>query len=81
MLLTPDEAAAIARKRGLTLSDAVAILRLAQTTEEAEAFADTFADPKPPQLTRDDLKGMSPEAINKAREAGQCNELLTGGSE
>ena len=29
-----------------------------------------------PQLTQEDLKGMSPAAINKAREAGQCNELL-----
>jgi hypothetical protein len=31
------------------------------------------------QLTREQLKGMTPEQINKAREAGQLNKLLSGG--
>jgi len=78
MTLTPDEAAAIARKRGLSLSDAVAILRLAQTVEEAETFADTFADPKPRQWSRDQLKGATPDEINAARENGQLRSLLEG---
>lgn len=31
---------------------------------------------KPSQLSREDLKGMSPEAINSARAAGRLNDLL-----
>lgn len=80
MTITPDEAAAVARSRGLSLSDAVAILRLATTVEEAETFADSFADPKPRQLTRENLKGLSAEQINAARENGQCADLLSGGA-
>ena len=80
MTITPDQAAAIARKRGLSLSDAVAILRLAQTVEEAETFADTFADPKPPQLTREALASMTPAQIEDARVAGNLTDLLGGKS-
>jgi len=32
----------------------------------------------PAQLTRDDLKGMSPEAISKAKQDGRLANLLTG---
>lgn len=31
---------------------------------------------KPPQLTREDLKSMTPEAIIKAKAEGRCNALL-----
>lgn len=31
---------------------------------------------KPPQLTREDLKGMTPDAIVKAKAEGRCNALL-----
>ncbi len=36
--------------------------------------------PKPPvaQLTRADLRNMSPEAINEAREGGALDDLLKG---
>ena len=81
MTLTPEQAAAVARQRGLSLSDAVAILRLATTVEEAEGFADTFADPKPRQLTREDLGKMGPAQINEARENGQLADLLNAGAQ
>jgi len=39
---------------------------------------DQGARPGPPrgQLTREDLKGMTPDQINKAREEGRCDRLL-----
>ena len=33
---------------------------------------------KPEQLRREDLKGMSPEDINRAREGGHLADLLAG---
>lgn len=43
MPITADEAARIAKANGLGLSDAVALQRLANTTEEAEHLAGQFA--------------------------------------
>jgi hypothetical protein len=74
-MITTKEAAAIAKQHGLTLSDAAALARLANTTEEAEEAAAMFS-PVPSQLTRDDIRGWPPEAINKAREDGQLTDLL-----
>lgn len=34
----------------------------------------------PPQLSRDDLAGMTYEQINEARKAGQLNDILFGRS-
>ena len=44
--------------------------------EIAEALADGRLTITPKQLSREDLKTMSSEQINKAREAGRLDELL-----
>ena len=73
-MITTKEAATIAKKHGLGLADAAALQRLANTTEEAEEAAVMFS-PLPAQLSRQDLKSMSPEKIEAARVAGQLDEL------
>jgi hypothetical protein len=35
-------------------------------------------DPVPEQLTREQLKGMSPDEINRARRGGHLRDLLAG---
>lgn len=44
MALTPQEAATIASRHGLSLQDAAGLLTLADTPEEAERIAADFAD-------------------------------------
>jgi len=44
-MITSKEAAQIAKRHGLTLSDANALSRLADSTEEADELAVMFADP------------------------------------
>jgi hypothetical protein len=81
-MITSREAGDIALKHGLSLPDAAALSRMADTTEEADTLAKMFsAPPAVPQLTHDDLATMSPAQINAAREAGRCDDLLKGGSE
>jgi hypothetical protein len=81
MMLTAKQAADLALKHGLDLTAASALSRMnLETAEEADAIAAAFADPKPRQLTREDIKGMAPEAILKAKEDGQCADLLGGQS-
>lgn len=48
----------------------------AMTDAEAAEFITEARRPIPPQLSRADLAGMTPAAINAAREAGQCADLL-----
>lgn len=53
MPITPTEAADIARKHGLTLSDAAGLAALANTLDEAETIAARFATPEVDTATRD----------------------------
>lgn len=41
--ITPDQAAEVARRHGLTLMDAAGLLNLAESTEDADRLAATFA--------------------------------------
>ena len=45
MAITPDEAAEVARKAGLTLPDARALMVLADDVEHAQRLAERFCDP------------------------------------
>ena len=76
-LISSQDAAQIARRHGLTLSDAAAIGRMAETIEEGTALAKLFSEP--PQLSREQVQSMSPEAILEAKAAGQCDNLLSSG--
>lgn len=79
-MLDSKIAAKIAKAAGLTLSDAVALSRLAETAAEAEALASTFAPEDPHrQLAREDLARMSSEQIVAAKAAGQLDTLMGGG--
>jgi len=51
--ITPTEAADIARKHGLTLSDAAGLAALANTLDEAETIAARFATPEVDTAARD----------------------------
>jgi hypothetical protein len=42
--ITPEEAADIARRHGLTLNDAAGLLNLADDTEDADRIAKRFAE-------------------------------------
>ena len=56
---------------------AAADLLAAMTDDEFSEFARTARDPaRTRQLTRDDLKGMTPEAIDAARVGGRLDNLL-----
>ncbi len=48
MPIDPALAVKVARERGLTLSDARALMLLADTEDDAQLFADTFASTPPP---------------------------------
>lgn len=73
-MISTKEAATIAKKHGLTLADVPALVRLADTTAEAEEVASMFS-PNPVQLTRADLAGMSAEQIVEAQSAGLLDEI------
>lgn len=79
MAFSPAEAAEIALRHGLSLSDAAGLSRLATTPEEAESLARSFTQPR--QLSRADIAGWKPAAILEAKEAGQLRELLGQGGE
>ena len=53
-LISAQDAAKIAREHGLTLSDASAISRMAETIEEGTALAEMFASP-----TREDPRKLA----------------------
>jgi hypothetical protein len=80
MMLTAKQAADLALKHGLSLTDASALSRMTlETAEEADSIAAAFAaPPKPRQLAREDVQRMSPDQINEARENGQLDSLLNG---
>ncbi len=44
-MLSPAEAAAVARRHNLSLMDAAGLLTLADDVEEAESIAGSFAEP------------------------------------
>jgi hypothetical protein len=44
------------------------------SSKDAGELGDTISGPK--QLTRDDLKGMTPKEINEARKNGQLNSIM-----
>jgi hypothetical protein len=80
--ITNRQATEVARKYGLTLTDAAALSRLADSIEEGEELAKTFTTPPtPPQLTREDLGKMSPAQVNEARENHQLDDLLNAGAQ
>jgi hypothetical protein len=75
--ITSKEAAAAAKKYGLSLSDAAALARLADDVDDADQIAGMFVTPtKPPQLARDDLAKLSPSEIEDARVAGRLDDIL-----
>ena len=79
MPLTPTQAAAVAEKFGLGVSDAAALASLAGSVDEAEQIAARFSpNPTARQLSRADLAQMTPEAIEAARRAGQLDQLMRG---
>jgi hypothetical protein len=49
-VITSREAAEVARAHGLTLNDAAALSRLADSTEEAGELAALFAEQTPPDM-------------------------------
>jgi hypothetical protein len=76
-VITSREAAAAAKKAGLDLSAADALSRLAGSPQEAAELAQMFsADAAPGQLTREDLAGMTSEAIIMAHDAGRLREVM-----
>ncbi|HJW75019.1 MAG TPA: hypothetical protein VJ787_05035 [Thermoleophilia bacterium] len=74
---TPQQIADIARENGLDLPAAAALRSMATTVDEAKKIAETFRPESMRQLTKDDLKGMSSEAIIQARDDGRLRDLLT----
>jgi hypothetical protein len=78
MMLTAKQSADLALKYGLDLPAASALSRMAlETAEEGEAIAAAFAaPPKPVQLSRDDLKGLSAAEITKAKDDGKLADVL-----
>ena len=76
-MISAREAAEIARKRGLSLTDAAALSRLADSPEEADELAKEFAEPpRPSQLSRADLAGLKPEEIEAARIEGRLADVM-----
>jgi hypothetical protein len=72
--ITSEEAAAIAKRHGLSLADARALQALATDSEHAERLAVAYTAPA--QLSREDLKGMSPPEVLKAKDQGRLDDLL-----
>lgn len=77
MAIDSQTAAEIARAAGLTLSDARALSLLADDEQEAKQLAAKFMPEKPKPVTREDLKGMSPEEILDLKEQGALSHLLS----
>jgi hypothetical protein len=75
-LITAKQAAKAALDAGLSLSDAAALGRMAETPEEAAELAQMFASPKPVQLSRADLAGLKPEELIKAKDEGRLADVL-----
>jgi hypothetical protein len=80
-MITSREATEVARRWGLTLSDAAALARLAEDVAEGNAIAEQFTTPAVPQIGREALKSMSPAEINEAHANGALKNLLEGGVE
>jgi hypothetical protein len=80
-LITAKQAAKAALDAGLSLSDAAALGRMAETEAEAAELAQMFASPKPVQIGREALKSMSSEQIVAAKTAGQLDTILKGGDQ
>jgi hypothetical protein len=75
-LITAKQAAKAALDAGLSLSDAAALGRMAESPEEAAELAAMFASPKPVQLSRADLRGLSPDEITNAKNEGRLADVL-----
>jgi hypothetical protein len=76
MSIDKEVAIDVAKRHGLSLGDAAGIARLADTPEEADRIARHYAAPR--RMSREDLASMTPAEINKAREEGQLDALLSG---
>ncbi len=74
MPLTAEEALTIAKRHGLTMTDAVALQRLAGSVEEAEAFARSFA-PVPPPVD------MNARIRRQAKSAAKKRSAAAGGGQ
>ena len=48
------------------------------SVDEAQKIAETFKPESMRQVTKAEIKGMSPEAILKAKDEGRLTDLLTG---
>jgi hypothetical protein len=81
MTISAKDAAAAAKRWGLTLSDAAALARLADSPAEADELASAFTEPSVPQLSRAALATMKPAEIEAARASGALKNLLEGGAE
>ncbi len=75
MALTTREALTIAKKYGLNLPDAKALMGLADSVEEGEIVAAEFST-IPQQLTKSDLADLSAEQIVQAKAEGRLRDLL-----
>lgn len=74
-MITAKEAAQVANEHGLSLSDAVALQRLSNTTAEAEALAGQFtgAPQPPPPVDPNSLTPLLAEkAARKQAELARC---------
>ena len=81
MMLSAKQAADLCLRHGLDLTAASALSRMnLESAEEAETIAASFANPRPVQLTQEQIQGMKPAEILKAKEEGRCADLLEGGS-
>ena len=69
-MITSREAAEAAKKYGLSLTDAAAIARLADTPEEADSLAAMFApEANPNQQINDRIRGQVTDAANRRTSA------------
>lgn len=64
MPLTPDQAAAVARQHGLTLTDASALQAMARTVDEAHQLAAQFVPTLPERIERAEQAGDWVTAMN-----------------
>jgi hypothetical protein len=77
---TLEQAVALAKKHGLSLTDAVQMVRLASSDAELDTAAAAYTkNTKTPQLTRAQVQGMTSAQIVKAKEEGRLADLLAGG--
>jgi hypothetical protein len=75
-MITSTEAAAVAKKHGLTLSDAAALARLADSPEEANELGAMFTPEDKRQWTRADWDKATAEEKVAARDRGQVRDLF-----